>query len=232
MATRRSEDKLRTILPKYLKGSTQKQYLTKLSSIEKDLLRAAPLSNQYEVLITRFKESNSAALDALEKEKYTIADARARRHRPYGNMEIIHSPPVPFHTIAIDFVLALPHAKARQEFDYILSVTDKFSKMVTIIPGKSTFGAKDQAQLLLRSLLIGNQGTPKAIILDRDRKFLSEFWQTLFKELGVNLLYSSVYHPQTDGMSERTNQTVEVALRFYISTLQDPTTQPTVLLKI
>ena len=58
-------------------------------------------------------------------------------------MEIIYSLPVPFYTIAIDFILVLPYAKARQEFNYILSVTDKFIKMVTIIPSKSTFGAKD-----------------------------------------------------------------------------------------
>ena len=48
--------------------------------MEKDLLRAAPLSNQYKVLITRFKESDSTTLNALEKEKYIIANVRARRH--------------------------------------------------------------------------------------------------------------------------------------------------------
>ena len=80
ITTRRSKDKLRTILPKCLKGSISKQYLTKFLSIEKDLLRTTSLSNQYKVLTTRFKESNSTTLNVLEKEKYTIANARTRRY--------------------------------------------------------------------------------------------------------------------------------------------------------
>ena len=59
------------------------------------------------------------------------------------------------------------------------------------------------------------------IILDRDRKFLSAFWKQLFTRLGVSLLYSTAWHPQTDGASERTNQTIEIALRYYFMTLED-----------
>ena len=64
------------------------------------------------------------------------------------------------------------------------------------------------------------------IISDRDKKFLSAFWSALFEKLGVRLLYSTAYHPQTDGQSERTNQTVEIALRFYIATLENPADWP------
>src|SRR5438045_8945624 len=63
----------------------------------------------------------------------------------------------------------------------------------------------------------------KVILSDRDRKFLSEFWSALFTRLGVQLLYSTAYHPQTDGQSEKTNQTVEIMLRFFIATLEKPT---------
>src|SRR5205814_1929532 len=59
------------------------------------------------------------------------------------------------------------------------------------------------------------------IISDRDPKFLSEFWKSLFAKAGTKLLLSKAYHPQTDGQSERTNQMVEVALRYYVSMYQD-----------
>src|SRR5204863_2485466 len=53
-----------------------------------------------------------------------------------------------------------------------------------------------------------------------DPKFLSEFWKTLFRCVGTKILASTAYHPQTDGQSEQTNQTVQIALRYYISERQ------------
>jgi len=63
-------------------------------------------------------------------------------------------------------------------------------------------------------------GLPSAIISDRDPKFLSEFWKSLFTKANTKILTSTAYHPETDGQSERTNQTIEVALRYYISERQ------------
>jgi hypothetical protein len=72
-----------------------------------------------------------------------------------------------------------------------------------------------------RLLLIG-WGIPMVWLSDRDSKFLSEMWTSIFGALGVKMLYSTAYHSQTDGASERTNQTVEIALRYYIETMDDP----------
>ena len=155
---------------------------------------------------------------------------QTRRHLPYGSMEIIKSPPVPFHTLAMDFILGLPLSKAGE--DCIMTVTCKFSKLVTLLAGKTTFSAMEWAYLLLQRLLLINWGIPKAIILDRDPKFLSDFWRGIFEQLRVKLLYSTAYHPQTDGMSERMNQTIEIALRHHIHTLDDPTSWPEVLPKL
>ena len=83
---------------------------------------------------------------------------------------------------------------------------------------------RNGASRLLTRLIIANRGMPKAIISDKDRKFSLDLSQAFFELLNVKLLHSTEYHPQTDGMSERTNQTVEIALRFYIHTLTDPTT--------
>ena len=155
---------------------------------------------------------------------------QTRRHAPYGSLNPISSPPVPFHTITIDFILALPLSE--KDLDAAMSATDKFTKRVTFVAGKTTWSAKEWAVALLDRLDIADWGLPKVMISDRDRKFLSEFWKAIFDTLGVSLLYSTAYHPQTDGTSERTNQTAEIALRFYVHGLDKPSKWPEVLPRI
>lgn len=155
---------------------------------------------------------------------------RTRRHLPYGKLQPILSPAIPFHTITIDFVLALPIT--RDGLNCCLSVTCKFSKRVTAIPGKDTYSAKDWALALLLRLNITDWGLPKVIISDRDRKFLSELWNAIFTKLGVKLMFSTAYHPQSDGQSERSNQTIEIALLYFISTLDNPADWPDVLVDL
>ena len=113
-----------------------------------------------------------------------------------------------------------------------MSVTCKFSKRVTLIEGKDTFTAEDWAHAFLARLDLVDWGLPGELITDRDPKFLSKFWTSLFENLGVKLLYSTAYHLQTDGSSERTNQTVEIALRFFVHALVYPSEWPQVLSRI
>ena len=141
---------------------------------------------------------------------------QTKRHRPYGEMQPVDTPAVPFHTITMDFISCLP--RTATGYDNLLTVTDKFSKRVLLIPGKKQASAGEWAHLLLRELIGQSWGIPSAIISDRDAKFLSELWTTIFKALGTELLYSTTYHPQTDGQSERTNQTIEAALRMHCVT--------------
>ena len=149
------------------------------------------------------------------------------RHQPFGALQPILSPSTPYHTLTIDFILALP--LSIKGYNCILTVTCKFTRKITLIPGKDTYTAEQWGILLLIRLQKIDWGVPKAIISDRDRKFVSELWKAMFNELGVNLMYSTAYHPQTDGSSERTNQTVEIAIRFWIATLQKPEAWPVTL---
>ena len=132
--------------------------------------------------------------------------------------------------LTLDFVLALPLTK--QGYNAIISVTYKFSKRVTFIKGVDTWSAKQWVQAFLKRLDLIDWGLPGELITDCDLKFLSKFWAKLFARLGVKLLYSTAYHPQTDGSNERTNQTVEIVLRFFVYALEDASLCPEVLPRI
>ncbi len=118
---------------------------------------------------------------------------------------------------------------SEEGFDCAMTVTDKFGKRLTYIPGKSIWDAKEWAIALLDRLDIGDWGISKVLLSDRDPKFLSDLWKALFEKLGVKLLYFTAYHSQIDGSSERTNQTAEIALRFYMYTLEKPSACPFIL---
>ncbi len=110
-----------------------------------------------------------------------------------------------------------------------MSVTDKFSKAVTFIPGRKTMTAKDWAVQLLDRLALLNWGLPRAILSDRDRKFTAALWRAIFSQLKIELMFSTAYHPQTNGSSEATNQFTEIALRHWLTTLKRIDEWPTVL---
>ena len=64
--------------------------------------------------------------------------------------------------------------------------------------------------------IVARHGVPVTIVYDRDTRFTSQFWQDFQKQMGTKLLLSTAYHPQTDGQSERTIQTLEDMLRACI----------------
>lgn len=97
---------------------------------------------------------------------------------------------------------------------------------------KDTWSAKEWAWALLSHLELIDWGLPAVLISDKNPKFLSKLWTALFAKLGVDLLYSIAYHPQTDGLSERTNQTVKIALRFLLHTTTIKRKWPSLLPKI
>ncbi len=97
-------------------------------------------------------------------------------------------------------MLALPPSK--EGFNVTMSIMCKFSKRVTLVEGADTWSAEQWAHAFLKRLDLIDWGLPRELITDRDPKFLSKFWTALFAKLRVKLLYSTAYHPQTDGASE------------------------------
>eukprot|EP00253_Pinus_taeda_P015024 PITA_15024 len=120
-------------------------------------------------------------------------------------------------TISIDFITELP--KAKKNNDSIMVVVDKLSKATHFIYVQSTYRAAQIAHIFMQNVF-RLHGLPKTIISDRDVKFTSAFWRTLFVELGTQLNFSTAYHPQTDEQTERVNQVVEDMVRAYV--MQQP----------
>ena len=86
---------------------------------------------------------------------------QTKRHKPYKELQLIHSSSIPFNTIAIDFVVALPEATHQGEtMNSLLNMTDKFSKQLLLIPEKDTYTVKDWALILLRGLQAADWGMP------------------------------------------------------------------------
>ena len=215
--------KLRDELIYYTSGEGRER-LCIPASMEQDVFRIAhDLSSHGGFHRTYDRLVNSVYVRQLTKRLRTYIEHcpecqlnQTKRHSPYGSLQPIVTPSIPFHTLAMDFILALP-PMGPDELDCALTVTCKFTKKVMAIAGKSTWGAEEWANTLITALMARDWGIPRSVISDRDRKFMSLFWRTIFQKLGIELLTSTAYHPQTDGQSERTNQTLEIALRFWLS---------------
>lgn len=110
-----------------------------------------------------------------------------------------------------------------------MSVTCKFLKQVILIKGADMWPAEDWVYAFLKRLDLIDWGFPRELITNRNPKFFNSFWKTLFTKLGVKLLYSIAYHLQTNGARERTNQTIEIALQFFVHVMEDLSCWPKIL---
>jgi transposase InsO family protein len=114
--------------------------------------------------------------------------------------------------IGMDFITGLPRTSKR--YDSIWVIVDRLAKVAHFIPVKTTYKVSQLAELYI-ARTVSLHGVPKKIVLDRGSQFTSRFWESFHENMDTKLNFSSAYHPQTDGHTERTNQVLGDVLRAW-----------------
>jgi transposase InsO family protein len=110
----------------------------------------------------------------------------------------------------MDFVNGLP--KTQKGNDSIWVIVDRLTKVTHFIPVRTKYSGDKLAQLYVDNI-VKLHGVPSKIVFDQGTQFTSKFWKRLHEAMGTKLDFSSAYHPQTDGQTERVNQIMEDMLR-------------------
>ena len=132
-------------------------------------------------------------------------------HRvPTEKLQRFSIPEWKWEQVTMDFVTGLP--KTVKGYDGIWVIVDRLTKSAHFLPINKKYSLDKLASLYIKKI-IRYYGVPVSIISDRDPRFTSKFWGSLQKSLGTQLKFSTAFHPQTDGQSERTIQTLEDLLR-------------------
>nr|AAQ56315.1 putative polyprotein [Oryza sativa Japonica Group] len=135
---------------------------------------------------------------------------KAEHQRPAGLLQPLQVPEWKWDEIGMDFITGLP--KTQGGYDSIWVVVDRLTKVARFIPVKTTYGGNKLDELYF-ARIVSLHGVPKKIVSDRGSQFTSHFWKKLQEELGTRLNFSTTYHPQADGQTERLNQVLEDMLR-------------------
>ena len=151
-----------------------------------------------------------ASCDACQKSKPS-------RVKPYGPTAPLPVASGPWSSISWDYIGPLPLSRG---FNAILVIVDRFTKSAHFVPASTNDDSRALARHYVQNV-VRLHGYPDSIILDRGTTFSSAWWKAICALTGTDVRLSTAFHPQTDGQTERTNQTVEHMLRCYCNYLQD-----------
>ncbi|GKC48423.1 putative reverse transcriptase domain-containing protein [Tanacetum coccineum] len=140
----------------------------------------------------------------------TCVKVKVEHQKPFRLLQQPEIPVWKWERITMDFVNGLQRTPSG--YDTIWVIVDRLTKSAHFLPMKKTDSIEKLTRLYLKEIVC-RHGVPVSIISDGDSHFTSNFWGSLQKALGTNLDMSTAYHPQTDGQSERTIQTLEDMLR-------------------
>ncbi|KAJ9557756.1 hypothetical protein OSB04_012370 [Centaurea solstitialis] len=143
----------------------------------------------------------------------TCLQVKAEHQKPYGSLQPLEVPVWKWEELTMDLVTKLP--KTSRQHDSIWVIVDRLTKSAHFLPVRESYSMEKWAQLYIDEI-IARHGVPVKVISDRDSRFTSKFWKSMQRELGTRVALSTAYHPQTDGQSERTIQTLEDMLRACI----------------
>ncbi|GJV76916.1 putative reverse transcriptase domain-containing protein, partial [Tanacetum coccineum] len=140
----------------------------------------------------------------------TCARVKAEHQRPSGLLVQPEIPEWKWDNITMDFITKLP--RSSQGFDTIWVIVDRLTKSAHFLPIREN-DPLDQLTRLYLNRIVARHEIPASIICDRDGRFTLNFWRSFQKALGTDISMSTAYHPETDGQSKRTIQTLEDMLR-------------------
>ena len=147
--------------------------------------------------------------------KYYVCQLnQIKRHTSYDELILIKATSTFFRTLIFNFILILSKC---QKYDYVFIMICKFTKNIDLLFDKTIYDAINWVIIMLFWLLIVDWNLFLVIIFDKNSKFVSNFWQKIFKLLNIKIFIIIVYHSQTNKQFERTNQTIELVLRYLIS---------------
>lgn len=147
----------------------------------------------------------------------TCQRVKASRHAPYGELQPLPIPSGRWRDIAYDFITGLPECEGK---DAILVVVDRMSKGAHFIPCTTNETSESTARLFYENVW-KLHGTPERTVSDRGTQFNTHFLKRLYELLGIDPAFSTAYHPESDGQSERVNQMLEDYLRMFVSHRQN-----------
>lgn len=125
------------------------------------------------------------------------------------------SPSACWRVLGVDMIMDLP-VTAGNEYNAIVVFVCHLSKMVRLVPARTSLTTEGFAKLFVREVF-PHYGMPETIVSDRGTQWNSEFFHSLCERLNIKLKLSTAYHPQTNGLVERTNEVVEAALRHFVA---------------
>lgn len=139
------------------------------------------------------------------------------RHKPVGLLQPLPIPTGPWRSISVDAIVKLPESN---DFDSIMVIVCRLTKMAHFLPFKEEGFTSEHLAKMFRSIF-RLHGIPEDIVSDRGPIFTSKFWRSFASGLGIKLNFSTAYHPQSDGQTERVNQVLEQYLRMFVNYRQD-----------
>ncbi|KAA0037766.1 putative polyprotein [Cucumis melo var. makuwa] len=158
--------------------------------VEFELRIDGVIVKQGRLCVLNISELKTAILEEAHSSAYAMHPVR---QRPGGFLNPLPVPEWKWEHITMDFLFGLPPTSS---------------------------GHDDQLARLYVDKIVSQYGVPVSIVSDMDPRFTSKFWPSLQKAMGTGLKFSTSFHPQTDGQSERTIQTLEDMLRACVLQLK------------
>ena len=148
--------------------------------------------------------------DFVDAQCLVCQKTKIEHQRSGGTLQPLDVPQWKWDSISMDFVTHL--SRSTKGHDSVWVIVDRLTKCAHFLPMNQKWSMDKLAELYVQEV-VRLHGVPESIVSDRDPRFTSQFWKSLEPVLGTQLRMSSAYHPQTDGQSERTIQSLEDLLR-------------------